>query len=396
MSKRAAIAIAGILLLILLIPQPAAAQSNDANTLIALVNQLRAEYGLPPYQVNPRLMSAAQSHTDWAASVGSHSHTGAGGTTPEDRVVAAGYGPRDSIWVGENIYWGTDATPEIAFDWWRNSTIHFQNMTSTDYDEIGAGAASNGNVWFYTLNFGRVRNSSESSSEGEVSQPVGEDTGGSSGGQAETGTVINEDGSVAYIVQSGDSLYGIADDFNLTIIELQQMNGLAPDQGIHPGDRLIVSPSAAAAGEDSGAAVATPRPPLYHTVAEGDTALGIALQYGIDLGDLYTLNQMNDATVLMVGDQLLIRAGDPTPTPTIPPTPVPTIQVATATPAATSTPIISFSPTLAETPVQTNEADTTEKQGISPLLIGGLFGAVIIGAAIGTFTFLVRQQAVRR
>ncbi len=94
----------------------------------------------------------------------------------------------------------------------------------------------------------------------------------------------------------------------------------------------------------------------------------------------------------MPGDQLLIREGDPTLTPTPTPTPAPTIQMATATPAASAAPILSSAPTLAEMPVQENEPET-QKQGVPPLLIGGLFGSVIVGVAVGVFAFLVRQQA---
>jgi uncharacterized protein YkwD len=395
MSIRAVVSIAGILLLVLLLPQSAAAQSNDADTVITLVNQLRAEYGLPLYQVNPILMSAAQAHTEWAASVGYHSHTGEGGTTFEDRIVAAGYGPRESIHVGENIYWGTDATVQTAFDWWRSSTIHFQNMTSTDYEEIGVGVASNGNVWFYTLNFGRVdTETSDSGSDSGQTQPTEESA--LPGDPAGAGTVVEENGKTVYIVQSGDSLYGIADKFGMEIYDLRKINGLNEDQGIHPGDRLIVSASAPAAGEDSGGAVATLRPPLYHTVAEGDTALGIALRYGIELGELYTLNEMNDATVLLVGDQLLIRAGDPTPTPTLPPPPTPTIEPATATPTPSPTPATAAAaPTQSEVSEEEPEAD--QPGGISRgLLVGGLFGSVIVGVALGVFAFLARQRAARQ
>ncbi|MBN1122727.1 MAG: LysM peptidoglycan-binding domain-containing protein [Anaerolineae bacterium] len=392
MSKRAVVSIVGILLLVLLLPQSAAAQSNDADTLIALVNQLRADYGLPPYQVNVALMSAAQAHTDWAASVGTHSHIGQGGTTYEDRIVAAGYGPRDLIHVGENIYWGTDATAQTAFDWWRGSSIHFQNMTSTDFEEIGAGVASNGSAWFYTLNFGRVGEDTPGNNPGDGAE---EDTSSEINDPEGAGTVVEENGSSVYIVQSGDSLYGIADKFGLEIYDLRKINGMNEDQGIHPGDRLIVSISAAATSTGA-TAMPTPRPPLYHTVVEGDTALGIALLYGIEVGDLYTLNDINDATVLFVGDQLLIREGDPTPTPTPSPTPPPTI-----TPVATITPTPSLLPTAAAalpTPAETpeGEAESGQQGVLRPLLIGGLIGAVIVGAAMGTFALLVRRRAARR
>ena len=61
-------------------PSPAQARPLHANAyeLIDAVNSLRAKNGLPAYSVNSILMSVAQSHSDYQASIGSVTHYGPG------------------------------------------------------------------------------------------------------------------------------------------------------------------------------------------------------------------------------------------------------------------------------------------------------------------------------
>lgn len=378
--------------------RPAAAappgQSADPYYLINLVNGVRAEYGLPPYQINPQLMAAAQAHSEWAASVGTHSHTGLGGSTPTHRAIAAGYGGGQSVRVSENIYWGSSATADSAVVWWRNSPIHFRGMTSTNYVEIGAGIAYGAGGGFFTLNFGSVGGASsapppasgQSSDSGtgvkplpvyvfepvEVAEPredgsvvhvVGEGQNLSYISEAyevavseilalnrlDDETLIHpgdeliivpapvepveeQEGPIVHTVQEGQTVFGIALSYGRTFDEILVLNGLAENDIIRPGDQLVIKPDPNA--------TPVPRAPLYHTVTEGQTLLGIALRYGSDLETLLALNGLADSDIIRPGDKLLVRAGDPTPappatpTPDVTPTPQPTL---TATPNASAT-----------------------------------------------------------
>ena len=64
------------------------------------------------------------------------SHTGSDGSTVAMRVAAQGY---SASRVGENIYAGSSASPQSAFDWWMNSAPHRANLLNANYIDIGIG-----------------------------------------------------------------------------------------------------------------------------------------------------------------------------------------------------------------------------------------------------------------
>lgn len=443
------------LIVLLVIPlmsaaQPAAAappgQGADPYTVINMVNALRAEYGLPPYQVNAQLMAAAQAHSQWAASVGTHSHTGLGGSTPTDRALAAGYGGGQSVRVSENIYWGTNATAQSALQWWRNSPIHFRGMTSTQYVEIGAGVAYGSGGGYFTLKFGVVLTGgnngqgaapqavqpapgarplpvyvfepvevAEPREDGSVVHVVGEGQNLSYIAEAYEVAVseimalnrLTEDslihpgneliivpapvqpveeveGPIIHTVEAGQTLFGIALSYGKTLDEVLVLNGLTENSVIHPGNQLIIQPDPNA--------TPVPRQPLYHIVQEGQTLHAIALRYGTDLKTLLELNSMAETDIIRPGDELLIRPGDPTPVPeptaTIPvPTTPPTVERPTPDPRATEVAQMAQAATLAPTltaaaEAQPSDASEPAQQGFKPGR-GLLIGAVVLVGLAG-------------
>lgn len=443
MRKLPFLAKLGLLTLLLLAPQPAAAQSSDAYFVIDLVNQLRAEYGLPPYQVDPTLMAAAQAHSEWAAVLGSHSHTGAGSSTPKDRAIAAGYGGGQTVRVSENIYFGTLATPESALEWWRNSPIHFNGMTSTRYESIGAGVAYSEFGGFFTLKFGAFVGAAPSEAPAVV-----EDDSPSPGLAPIPVEPVelakpNEDGSVVHTVQYGQTLWDIAASYDVELSEIlalnrlneesfiqpedeivvvaspiqaQQLeegpivhtvatgqtlfeialtygvdletvltlNGLAENAIIHPGDELLIRP-----GPDGENPLV--RPPLFHSVEAGQTPLEIALTYGIDLETLLALNDLNENSLIKPGDQLLIRPGDPTPAPESSPTPVPRVTPVAET-SANMVPLDEGAGNIAADAV-TIASQTSSRPGSRTLLIGLVTVVGLIGVVSVTAGLLMRREA---
>lgn len=132
----------------LLMPLQQVEAQDEVAWLLEQINAVRANVGLPGYTLNGTLSAAALAHSQWMASSGNISHTGADGSTPSSRAAAWGYGGSR---VSENIYGGMMATAQIALNFWINSPVHYAGLTSADKNEIGIGI-HNGH---YTLLFGR-------------------------------------------------------------------------------------------------------------------------------------------------------------------------------------------------------------------------------------------------
>ena len=100
--------------------------------LISLVNQYRRDNNLFPLRASAILMESAQQWADYMASEDYFSHTGPDGSSHQDRAEALGY----EGGVGANILYG-QPTPEAAFEAWRKSPPHNDNLLSPHYQEIG-------------------------------------------------------------------------------------------------------------------------------------------------------------------------------------------------------------------------------------------------------------------
>lgn len=82
--------------------RPAGATAT-AYDVLAAVNALRANNGLPPLVANSSLMASAQAHSEYQAFLGTWTHEGAGGSTPKSRAIAAGYGGGATVFISENV-----------------------------------------------------------------------------------------------------------------------------------------------------------------------------------------------------------------------------------------------------------------------------------------------------
>ncbi len=135
--------------LTMLVTQCAPAQCAPAPTLsptlqqvVDLTNAHRAAAGLPALAVNTRLNAAAQRMSDDMAAhnsivPGAAAHQGSDGTTPAQRITAAGYSYQ--AW-GENIAAGYPDAASVDQGWF-NSEGHRKNMLSTAVTEIGVAVS---------------------------------------------------------------------------------------------------------------------------------------------------------------------------------------------------------------------------------------------------------------
>jgi uncharacterized protein YkwD len=126
--------------------------------ILAMINQVRAENGLPALTLQPQLSAAAHNHSSDMACNNFMDHTGSDKSNFNARIKAQGY---TASYTSENIYAGS---PEFggdaagAFDWWMHSDIHRRNILSEKVTSIGIGVAYNPSSKFqayYTLNFTR-------------------------------------------------------------------------------------------------------------------------------------------------------------------------------------------------------------------------------------------------
>ena len=99
----------------------------------------------------------------------------------------------------------------------------------------------------------------------------------------------NDETGITYIVKSGDSLWSIAKRYNITVDELKEINNLNNNL-LSIGQELII-----------------PETNEYKTyiVKSGDSLYKIARENNINVNDLITLNNLNNTT-LQIGQQLLI------------------------------------------------------------------------------------------
>ena len=128
---------------------------------------------------------------------------------------------------------------------------------------------------------------------------------------------------VEHTVQPGDTLLGLALQYQVPMAALQMRNGLGAETDLLAGQVLEIPASADWPG-------ASPFWVVY-LVPQGATLIGIASLYDLDLATLRAVNSLADVDVLRVGQSLIlpldgpaevVRAPDPTPT-AVPPTTAP-------------------------------------------------------------------------
>lgn len=130
-----------------------AAPSSFALQVIAIINEERTDRGLPALGTDVRLFNASEDHTEWMITHNTFSHRGAGGSTPAERALAAGY--RYSA-LGEALARG-HTSPEMVVrgrscdrycitscdsnrrcDGWKQSPAHWRILMGSSYRDIGS------------------------------------------------------------------------------------------------------------------------------------------------------------------------------------------------------------------------------------------------------------------
>jgi LysM repeat protein len=119
-------------------------------------------------------------------------------------------------------------------------------------------------------------------------------------------------GGQQYVVRPGDSLYGIANAHGVTLGDLLRANHLTNGHFLRVGQILVIptgpqlgqpATTTTTAGTGVQAAATGKR---VHIVQPGDSVFSIAQYYGVVAQEIAQLNNLVDANVLQVGQQLVI------------------------------------------------------------------------------------------
>jgi hypothetical protein len=212
----------------------------NAYDLIGAVNALRADYGLPNFNIDGSLMASAQAHSDYQASIQTMTHYGPGGNTANERAAAAGYGGR----VSENIAVFTlgfdNALNIIIYEYWADD-LHMNTMTNPQYLDVGAGVSVGGGRVYITMDAGWPSGTYPLPTR-QTWTPDALTTPGLSSTLAFEPIYVSTplpDGSLYHVVGYGQSLIGIAGAYGISVIDLATINKINPDQ-IYSGQKLII------------------------------------------------------------------------------------------------------------------------------------------------------------
>lgn len=103
--------------------------------------------------------------------------------------------------------------------------------------------------------------------------------------------------TTAYVVQPGDSLFGIAVKTGAGATAIADANNLKPPYPLRLGDRLQIPGG------------------LYHRVGTGETGIAIARAYSVVWADIVMLNALQPPYTLQVGQNLLLPSATSTDQP---------------------------------------------------------------------------------
>jgi murein DD-endopeptidase MepM/ murein hydrolase activator NlpD len=183
-----------------------------------------------------------------------------------------------------------------------------------------------------------------------------------------------------YIVKSGDTLSGIASQFNISVNTIRWANDLTTKTSkINIGDELVILPVTG----------------LEYTVKKGDTLSGIAVKFDVSQSDILEYNDI-EASSIKVGMKIVL----PNAEPIVPKVATPTKSVTKTSTSSTKTIVATKSSESSIKEEDKNEDSSTNTKFINPIpgaiLTQGIHdgNAVDFGAPIGTSVYATAEGTV--
>lgn len=127
----------------LTIPKGSTADAAYEKEVIRLVNEIRAQNGLPSLTYDWQLGRVARYKSQDMKSNRYFAHTSPVYGTPAQMIRSFGISYRS---MGENIAKG-QRTPKAVVDGWMNSPGHRANILSASFTHIGVGYVADGHYW---------------------------------------------------------------------------------------------------------------------------------------------------------------------------------------------------------------------------------------------------------
>jgi LysM repeat protein len=218
-----------------------------AYDVIDAVNGLRSASGRPILQINEALMSAAQSHSEYQATVSQSSHSNVAG-----QAAAHGYGSGAEFVAGENVAAltiGTENSVSIIINEIWADSVHRGAMLNPKYTDIGVGVACDDTMVYITLNVAGLKAGTQTN---PGTQPATQANSTLPPVLQRVTSTPMADGTVIHIVGYGQTLGTIAGMYGVTIQQLVDRNNIDPDK-IYAGQKLWIMkvdiPSATSTGE---------------------------------------------------------------------------------------------------------------------------------------------------
>lgn len=129
----------------------------------------------------------------------------------------------------------------------------------------------------------------------------------SSSGQSSSTTTNTETSSANYTVKSGDTLSGIASQYNTTVNQIVSLNQLSNPNLIYVGQVLKLKNSQTTNSSSSSSSTAATTVGTY-TVKAGDTLSAIASRYSTSSSTLASLNSLSNPNLIYVGQVLKVSS----------------------------------------------------------------------------------------
>lgn len=222
------------------------------------------------------------------------SNSGGAATSGSTYTVARG----DSVWLIANKF-GISMDQLIQWNNIKNNFIYPGQVLTVKKSSQSNGGTSGGNA------SGNNNNTSGSSSSNNSS-----------------GSATNTSGNT-YTVQSGDSVWLIANKYGISMDQLIQWNGIQ-NNFIYPGQKLVIKQAASGSGtattpnnntsnnatnnNASNSSTSKPAEGSKYTVQSGDSVWAIANKHGISMDQLIQWNGIQNNFVYP-GQQLIVKNG---------------------------------------------------------------------------------------